>query len=67
MTKDTWTAGAEVDALLAQLRGDSIGLYAVLTGMSIEDLSNLGQQLYSLQTVIGDVAVAKARGNGPRT
>lgn len=61
-TRTTWEAGPEVDALLAQLRGDPAAVVEALDQMDVHRLAQLGQHLYAMQGVLAEVATAKARG-----
>lgn len=58
--RDTWHAGLEVDALLAQLRGRDQEVRDVLDRMSLVELSAFGQVLWQLGRAVTDTALAQA-------
>lgn len=61
--RDAWTAELEVDALLAQLRGNRQELIDVYERMDTRRLMELGKHLYAMQNTLTRVVTAKITDN----
>jgi hypothetical protein len=50
----------EVDAVLAAMNHDRVGIVDAVTGMSLDQVARFGQQLHELQNVLAHVALCKS-------